>query len=357
MTQEHKKTPLYDEHVKLGGKMVPFAGWLMPVQYTGVVDEHQAVRKNVGMFDISHMGQFIVEGKDARGWLNTMLTNNVEKLEVGQGQYTFLLNDKAGIIDDLIAYRIGDAKFLLVVNASCTDPDYEWLDRHRPDNVRLGDRSAYFGGVAIQGPRIGELFVNLPARNHIVDVVLGEMSVSMARTGYTGEDGVEVFFSRDDAANFWDLVLEKGQAFGMKPCGLGARDTLRLEMCYPLNGSDLSPERNPIEAGLGFFVDLTKPKFTGRNVLLKTKENGPREKLVPFKMKDKGPPPRPHYSVFENGQRVGEVTSGTLSPSLNWGVGMAYINAANAKIGNKIDIEIRGQKFPAMIEKKPLYKK
>jgi aminomethyltransferase len=179
----------------------------------------------------------------------------------------------------------------------------------------------------------------------------------MARTGYTGEDGVEVFFSTDDAVNFWDLVLEKGQAFGMKPCGLGARDTLRLEMCYPLNGSDLSPERNPIEAGLGFFVDLTKPKFTGREILLKTKENGPREKLVPFKMKDKGPPPRPHYSVFENGQRVGQVTSGTLSPSLNWGVGMAYINSANAKIGNKIDIEIRGQKFPATIEKKPLYKK
>jgi aminomethyltransferase len=352
-----KKTSLYEEHVKLGAKIAPFAGWLMPVQYTGIVDEHQAVRNNLGMFDISHMGQLIVEGNDSRAWLNTMLTNNLDKLEIGQGQYTFLLNDKAGIIDDLIAYRIGERKFLLVVNASCTDQDFDWLDRHRPQYVRLGDRSAYFGGVAIQGPRIGELFVNLPARNHIVDVELEEMSISMARTGYTGEDGVEVFFSTDDAAKFWDLVLEKGQAFGMKPCGLGARDTLRLEMCYPLNGSDLSPERNPIEAGLGFFVDLTKPEFTGREILLKTKENGPREKLVPFKMKDKGPPPRPHYSVFENGQRVGEVTSGTLSPSLNWGVGMAYINSANAKIGNKIDIEIRGQKFPATIEKKPLYKK
>jgi aminomethyltransferase len=352
-----KKTALNDEHVQLGAKMVPFAGWLMPLQYTGIVDEHQAVRNNVGMFDISHMGQLIVEGNDSCGWLNTMLSNNLDKLEIGQGQYTFLLNDKAGIIDDLIAYRIADKKFLLVVNASCTDADFDWLDRHRPENVRLGDRSTYFGGVAIQGPRIGELFVNLPARNHIVDVELEGMLISMARTGYTGEDGVEVFFSTDDAAKFWNLALEKGQALGMKPCGLGARDTLRLEMCYPLNGSDLSPDRNPIEAGLGFFVDLTKPKFTGREILLKTKENGPREKLVPFKMKDKGPPPRPHYSVFENGQRVGEVTSGTLSPSLNWGVGMAYINSANAKIGSKIDIEIRGQKFPATIEKKPLYKK
>jgi aminomethyltransferase len=352
-----KKTALYDEHVKLGAKIVPFAGWLMPVQYTSIVEEHQAVRKNVGMFDISHMGQLIVEGKEARTWLNTMLTNNVDKLEVGQGQYTFLLNDKAGIIDDLIAYRIGDAKFLLVVNASRTDQDLDWLNKHRKGDVKIDNRSANFGGVAIQGPRISELLVNLPARNQIVDLELNGMQISMARTGYTGEDGVEVFFGAQDAAKFWNTVLEKGKELGLKPCGLGARDTLRLEMCYPLNGSDLSPERNPIEAGLGFFVDLTKPNFIGRDVLLKTKENGPREKLVPFKMKDKGAPPRPHYGVFENGQRIGEVTSGTLSPSLNWGVGMAYINAANAKIGNEIDIEIRGQKFPATIEKKPLYKK
>ena len=352
-----KKAALYEEHVRLGAKMVPFAGWLMPVQYTSIVEEHQAVRKNVGMFDISHMGQFIVGGKEARSWLNTMLTNNVEKLEVGQGQYTFLLNDTAGIIDDLIAYRIGDAEFLLVVNASCTDADFDWLDQHRPENVRLGDRSAHFGGVAIQGPRIGELFVNLPARNHIVEVEIDGMPVSMARTGYTGEDGVEVFFGGSDAVQFWNTVLEKGKDLGIKPCGLGSRDTLRLEMCYPLNGSDLSPERNPIEAGLGFFVDLTKPQFIGRDVLVKTKESGPHEKLVPFKMKDKGPPPRPHYSVFGNGDRIGEVTSGTLSPSLNWGVGMAYVSAPHTKIGTQIDIEIRGQKFPATIEKKPLYKK
>jgi aminomethyltransferase len=352
-----KRTPLYDEHVKLGAKMVPFAGWLMPVQYTSIVEEHQAVRNNVGMFDISHMGQLIVEGSNARSWLNTMLTNNIDKLEVGQGQYTFLLNDKGGIIDDLIVYRIGDTKFLLVVNASRADEDLDWLTKHARGNPKIDSRSGSFGGVAIQGPRIGELFVNLPARNHIVDLEIEGMPISMARTGYTGEDGVEVFFRVQDAVKFWNAVLEKGKDLGIKPCGLGARDTLRLEMCYPLNGSDLSPERNPIEAGLGFFVDLTKPNFIGRDVLVKTKENGPREKLVPFKMKEKGPPPRPHYSVFGNGQRVGEVTSGTVSPSLNWGVGMAYINAPQAKIGAPIDIEIRGQKFPATIEKKPLYKK
>lgn len=352
-----KKTALYDEHVKLGAKMVPFGGWLMPVQYTSIMEEHQAVRKNIGMFDISHMGQFILGGKDARAWLNTMLTNNVEKLETGQGQYTFLLNDKGGIIDDLIVYRIGDAKFLLVVNASRADEDLAWLKQHARGDVNIETRSADFGGVAIQGPRIGELFVNLPERNHITDLEIEGMPVSMARTGYTGEDGVEVFFRNGDASKFWNTVLEKGKNLGLKPCGLGSRDTLRLEMCYPLNGSDLSPERNPIEAGLGFFVDLTKPQFSGRDVLLKTKENGPREKLVPFKMKDKGPPPRPHYSVFGNSERIGEVTSGTLSPSLNWGVGMAYVSTPHAKIGSQIDIEIRGQKFPATIEKKPLYKK
>src|ERR1700682_1265635 len=365
-----KKTPLYDEHVKRGAKMIPFGEWIMPVQYTSILDEHQAVRKNIGMFDISHMGQLIAEGKGVGPWLNEMLTNNIDKLTVGTGQYTFLLNEKGGIIDDLIVYRIGDQEFLLVVNASRTDEDFAWLDRHLKEgrSCALKNFSKAFGGAAIQGPKVTELFIDLlenarpartelPPRNAIVDLTIEGMPVSIARTGYTGEDGVEVFFRATDATKFWNLVLEKGQRFGIKPCGLGARDTLRLEMCYPLNGSDLSPERNPIEAGLGFFVDLTKPNFIGRDVLLKTKESGPREKLVPFKMKDKGPPPRPHYSVFENGERIGEVTSGTLSPSLNWGVGMAYINAPRAKIGTKIDIEIRGQKFPATIEKKPLYKK
>jgi aminomethyltransferase len=363
---EHSKTSLYEEHVRLGARMVPFAGWLMPVQYTSIVEEHQAVRCNVGIFDISHMGQLIVDGEGVREWLNTMLTNNVSKLDVGTGQYTFLLNESGGIIDDLIVYRIGQQKFLLVVNAARTDEDFAWLQDHLPaaNAVGLANRSADFGGVAIQGPWIAELFhalfgpdIDLPSRNSIADFPFDGTTVSVARTGYTGEDGIEVFFRAPDAVKFWNAALEKGKAFGIRPCGLGARDTLRLEMCYPLNGSDLSPERNPIEAGLGFFVDLTKTNFIGRDVLLETKEKGPREKLVPFRMKEKGAPPRPHYGVFDNGERIGEVTSGTLSPSLNWGVGMAYVSTAHAKIGAQIDIEIRGQKFPATIEKKPLYKK
>jgi len=344
--------------------MVPFAGWVMPVQYTSIVEEHQAVRNNVGVFDISHMGQFIVQGTEARDWLNGMLTNNVDKLDVGTGQYTFLLNDRGGIIDDLIVYRIEQQNYLLVVNAARADEDFAWLQSHLKDDCSLTSRSTNFGAVAIQGPHTMALFhalfgkdTELPARNHIVHVPFGTTNVSVARTGYTGEDGIEVFFPADHAVNFWGAVLEQGKMLGIKPCGLGARDTLRLEMCYPLNGSDLSPERNPIEAGLGFFVDLAKPDFVGRDVLLKTKEGGPREKLVPFRMKGKGPPPRPHYTVFRNGEAIGEVTSGTLSPSLNWGIGMAYVSSAHAKIGTEIDIEIRAQRFPATVEKKPLYRK
>ena len=397
-----KKTPLYEEHVRLGAKIVPFAGWLMPVQYTSIMEEHQAVRDNVGMFDISHMGQLVVAATPssqkvggeaaAATWLNTMLTNNIDKLDIGMGQYTFLLNERGGIIDDLIVYRTDEDTFLLVVNAARTEEDFAWLQSHlkagrspdRPSGglpasgkptaggetaapCTLANRSAEFGGVAIQGPRVVELFHALfgrdtepPARNHIVDFPFDGTAVSVARTGYTGEDGVEVFFRATDAVKLWNAALEKGKTFGIKPCGLGARDTLRLEMCYPLNGSDLSPQRNPIEAGLGFFVDLTKPRFIGRDVLFRAKENGTKEKLVPFRMKEKGPPPRPHYAVFSGGcqsERIGEVTSGTISPSLNWGVGMAYVSSAHAKIGTEIDIEIRGQKFPATIEKKPLYKK
>jgi aminomethyltransferase len=375
-----KTTALKNEHVKLGAKMVPFGGWLMPVQYASIVDEHQAVRNALGIFDISHMGQFIVQGEDARDWLNTMLTNNVAKLEVGSGQYTFLLNKSGGIIDDLIAYRTGEKRFLLVVNASRADEDFAWLDRHlnewrspdrpggletaAPSDLQLTNRSAEFGGIAIQGPRANEFFSawvgmeqQAPARNQIADFSMFENTISIARTGYTGEDGFEVFFSVGIAAQVWQSALKTGAKFGIKPCGLGARDTLRLEMCYPLNGSDLSPERNPIEAGQSYFVDLEKAQFIGRDRLLETKTNGARERLIAFKMNGKGPPPRPHYALFHNGNLIGEITSGTLSPSLNIGIGMGYVSAASAKIGTPLEVEIRGQRFPARIEKKPLYKK
>jgi aminomethyltransferase len=218
--------------------------------------------------------------------------------------------------------------------------------------------------LAIQGPRIGELFQallgdeeELPARNQIARFKLGDSQLWIARTGYTGEDGIEVFYPAKHAVEVWKEILAKGQSLGIRPCGLGARDTLRLEMCYPLNGSDLSPEHNPLEAGLGFFVDLTKSNFAGREKLQRLKEEGLERRLVPFRMKGKGPPPRPHYRVFRNGSEIGEITSGTLSPSLNQGIGMAYLTTPAPKPGEEIEIEIRGQKFPAIIEKKPLYKK
>ncbi len=361
---EGKTTPLYEEHQRAGAKIIPFGGWLMPVQYSSISDEHHAVRKNVGVFDISHMGQLIATGAEAGAWLNRMLTNNIEKLEVRGGQYTFLLNENGGIIDDLIVYRIAPEKFLLVVNASRTEEDFAWLQSHLPAGVTLENRSANYAGLAIQGPRVAELFqrllgesFELPARNTIVDVEMNGKTLAIARTGYTGEDGVEVFFAAQDAPEFWNAVLEKGRELGLRPCGLGGRDTLRLEMCYPLNGNDLTPEHNPLEAGLGFFVDLTKPEFIGRDVLTKAKADGLQRRLVPFRMKQKGPPPRPHYPVFANGERVGEVNSGTLSPSMGEGIGMAYVPVANAKVGSELEVEIRGQKFPAVIEKKPLYKK
>jgi len=359
-----KKTPLYDEHVRLGAKMIPFGDWIMPVQYSGIIDEHQAVRNSAGVFDISHMGQLLARGPRAGAWLNEMLTNNTDKLEVGTGQYTFLLNELGGIIDDLIVYRTAPETFLLVVNASRIEEDFAWLQQHVGDNATLANRSAEFGGLAIQGQRVVELLqgvlgtdAELPARNQIKDFECCGTKVTIARTGYTGEDGVEVFFPAADAVKIWTGLLEKGKDLGLRPCGLGARDTLRLEMCYPLNGSDLSPEHNPIEAGLGFFVDLKKPKFVGREVLANAKENGTPNRLVAFRMKSKGPPPRPHYSVWHDGDRIGEVTSGSLSPSLNEGIGMAYVASTHAKVGTEIEIEIRDRKLPAVIEKKPLYKK
>lgn len=361
---DSKTTPLYEEHRRAGAKIIPFGGWLMPVQYTSISDEHQAVRNNVGVFDISHMGQLIASGARAGEWLNRMLTNNIEKLEVGSGQYTFLLNQNGGIIDDLIVYRTAPEEFLLVVNASRTTEDFAWLQAHILPEVQLQNRSDEYGGLAVQGPKVVELFrslfrnnAELPARNQIKEFDFLGIKLTIARTGYTGEDGVEVFFPASDAATVWNEILAKGQPLGIRPCGLGARDTLRLEMCYPLNGNDLTPEHTPLEAGLGFFVDLAKPDFTGRDVLAQAKERGLKRRLVPFRMQGKGPPPRPHYAIFRGDERIGEVNSGTLSPSLGYGIGMAYLPTEHAKIGTELQIEIRGQKFPAVIEKKPLYKK
>jgi len=367
-----KKTPLVDEHVKAGAKLIDFGGWLMPVQYSGIMDEHHTVRNALGVFDISHMGEFIVSGPAARAWLNELLTNNVDRLAIGQCQYTLMLNEHGGVIDDLIVYHYeedgegengGEGVYLLVVNASKIEEDFAWLQGHLREGVSFENRCDTYAGLAVQGPRAVDFFAKfsggntLPERNGIKTVAVGGVTLLVARTGYTGEDGFELFLPAECAAKTWSAILEAGAEFGIKPCGLGARDTLRLEMCYPLNGSDLSPERSPLEAGLGFFVDLEKPSFIGRDTLLRQKAEGVPSRLVPLRMLDKSPPPRAHYPVLKNGEVVGELSSGSLSPSLGAGIGMAYLPAGIARANEAIEIDIRGRRFAAVVEKKPLYRK
>jgi aminomethyltransferase len=357
-----KRTPLHAEHVRLGGKMIDFGGWDMPVQYSGIMDEHHAVRKALGVFDISHMGQFFVKGAGAADWLNRMLTNNVERLAPGQGQYTFLLNEQGGVIDDLILYRTGDQEWLLVVNAAKIDEDFAWMQAHLAEDVIFENRSADFAGLAVQGPKAAAWFEGFasghaaPPRNGIARINHQDIPLFVARTGYTGEDGFEFFCPAGDAVRVWNDVLAAGTAFGIKPCGLGARDTLRMEMCYPLNGNDLSPMRTPLEAGLGFFVDLAKPGFIGRAVLAEQKAAGTAQRLAAFRMTGASPPPRSHYGVWKDGTQIGETCSGGLSPTLGCGIGLAYLPVAFAKPGTTIEIDIRGRPFPALVEKKPLHR-
>ena len=355
-----KQTPLFEKHVQLGAKMIEFSGWNMPVFYSSILDEHQAVRTCVGVFDISHMGQLEVSGPLASRWLNILLTNNVDKLAVGEGQYTFLLNQQGGVIDDLIVYRRHEDSFFLVINAAKVDEDVAWMERRIAANVTLVNQSTAYAALAIQGPKSPEAlnhFGELPVRNHLCELTIDNVPILVARTGYTGEDGFELFFPAIAAVEIWNRFLKLGKPLEIRPCGLGARDTLRMEACYPLNGSDLSPERTPIEAGLGFFVDLQKPNFVGREVLAVQKEAGPKQKLVAIKALEKCPPLRAHYPIFVNGQQIGELTSGTQSPSLGVGIGLGYLDIAFTKPGQNVEIDIRGKKISATVEKKPLYKR
>jgi aminomethyltransferase len=320
-------------HVRLGARMVPFAGWNMPVQYTSIMDEHAAVRVAAGIFDISHMGQFVVSGPGALAWLNRMLANNVAKLAAGQGQYSFLLNGSGGVIDDLIVYRTGEDAFFLVVNASMIEEDYFWMAKHQPEDVEFSNESALWAGMAVQGPESAAVFAKacpgheLPPRNGIVRFPVDGGEAVVCRTGYTGEDGFEFFCTASEGEGWFERFI----ASGAKACGLGARDSLRLEMCYPLNGSDLSPERTPIEAGLGFFVDLDKGDFIGRETLAKQKAEGPAQRLVALEYTGRGAPPRSHYPVLDaSGEVISELSSGVLSPSLGKGIGMAYVPASIA---------------------------
>ena len=349
------RTPLYDSHVAAGGRMVGFAGWDMPVQYSGILAEHKAVREGVGVFDISHMGEFFVGGPGSVAWLDSLLTNNVASLPDGTAQYSLLLNERGGIIDDLIVYRLGAENFLLVVNASMIDEDAAWMTDRLVEGVTFENRSAEFAALAIQGPLAGGIFEKLfgrgmPAdRNRILQIG-GDFVVT---TGYTGEVGFEWILPATEATAAWQRTLEAGAT----PCGLGARDTLRLEMCYPLNGSDLSPDRTPLQAGLGYFVDLEKTDFVGRAALVAQKLAGLPDRLCALRVTDKAPPIRPHYPVWVDGKPVSETTSGALSPSLGEGIALAYLPGEFSKPGQEVEIEVRGKRFRACVRKKPLYQK
>jgi aminomethyltransferase len=328
----------------------------MPVQYSSIIDEHLAVRQKVGIFDISHMGQVFVSGPGALDQLNRLLTNDLARLAIGEGQYTIMLNEKGGVIDDLIAYRSADEEYFLVINASKIDEDVDWLTSHLSDGATMRNESDQWAGMAIQGPQAEQIFARifanetLPPRNGIATLANGSI---VCRTGYTGEDGFEFFCPAAEGIMSWEKFIAAGAA----PCGLGARDTLRLEMGFPLNGNDLSPERTPIEAGLGFFCDLEKSTFTGREILAQQKSAGPQLKLTAIRCTEKSPPPRAHYPVLDSdGRTIGELSSGALSPSLSIGIGMAYLPAEYSKIGTHLQIQVRERTFPAEVVKKPFYR-
>jgi aminomethyltransferase len=352
-----KHTPLRDVHVASGARMVSFGGWEMPVQYTGILDEHTAVRSAVGLFDISHMGEFVLAGKGAMASANRLFTNDVRACAVGQAQYTLMCNPRGGVIDDLILYHVRPDFLYLVVNAGNIDADFGWIDRHRGADTDLKNESDHTGALALQGPHAVAVIpeaADIP-HFHAGMRTFGGVECFVARTGYTGEDGFELFCNADLVVKLWNDLLHRGHKHGIKPCGLGARDTLRLEMCYPLHGQDITSETTPIEAGLGRYVALDKDDFIGRNVLATQRSQGVGRKLVAFKTTEKCPPPRPHYPLLRDGRRIGETTSGTLSPSLGVGIGMGYVEPGSAAVDTSIQVEIRGRPYAAVTCKKPLF--
>jgi aminomethyltransferase len=338
--QTLRRTPLYERHAALGARLVPFAGWEMPVQYTSITEEHRAVRVKAGVFDVSHMGQLEIDADGAHAYLQGKLTNDLDRIGPGAAQYTLLTNEQGGVVDDLIAYRRGDQSYLLIVNASNVEADHAALDETR-------DVSAEWALLAVQGPEaLSLLETDIDPFTFREDEILGVRCL-IAGTGYTGERGCELGCDPDDAPALWDAILERG----VTPCGLGARDTLRLEACYPLHGNDITPERTPIEAGLGWACALDK-EFTGVDVLRRQKEDGPAEKLVAFVMEESGIP-RQGMAIAQGG----EVTSGSLSPMLNKGIGLGYVRAELAEPGTTLTIDVRGRAKSARVTKKPIYKR
>jgi len=342
------RTPLYDRHVALGARMVPFAGWEMPVQYEGVIPEHKAVRTDCGVFDVSHMGELEVEGPRAGALLQLLLSNDIERLDDGGAQYTLLTNESGGIVDDLIVYRLTPFRYLLIVNASNREADFEWLKEREIPGSDVRDVSDEYGLLAVQGPRSLERLdlPDAPAFSFAEGEIDG-IACMINRTGYTGEKGVELMVPAEDAADLWDRVLDRGAT----PAGLGARDTLRLEVCYPLHGNDIGPDTDAISAGLGWVCALGT-EFIGADELRRIKSEGPARRLVAFVMEE---PAIPRQGMGIEGG--GEVTSGTHSPMLDRGIGLGYLPASLAEPGQELTVDVRGRPRRARVVPKPIYKR
>jgi aminomethyltransferase len=348
MAQVLLRTPLHDRHVALGARMVPFAGWEMPVQYEGVIPEHRAVRADCGVFDVSHMGEFEVEGPRAKALLQSTLSNDLDKIGPGRAQYTLLTNDRGGIIDDLIVYRLDDFRYLLIVNAANRETDFGWLKEREIPGSDVRDVSDEYALVAVQGPRAIER-LGLPDAPQFTfaEGEVDGIECMVNRTGYTGEEGCEILVMTEDAGDLWDRVLERGAV----PCGLGARDTLRLEASLPLHGNDITAETDAISAGLAWCCALDK-EFSGAEELRELKTRGPERKLVSFVMEEKAVPRQ--GMPIEGG---GEVTSGTHSPMLDRGIGMGYVRADSATPDTELAIDVRGKSRRARVVKRPIYKR
>ena len=353
---ENKRTCLYDKHVALGALMSPFGGFVMPIQYSNIVDEHQAVRQQCGVFDVSHMGEVLISGPDAERYVNHLFTNDVRQMPVGKILYGMMCYEHGGVVDDLLVYKLADHRFFLVINAANIDKDWDWIQQQAAGyEVTLEHQSDRYGELAIQGPKAEEVMekvLGIPCQelSFYTFKLLDEVIVS--RTGYTGEDGFEVYASPQYINDCWDKLM----AAGVKPCGLGCRDTLRFEVGLPLYGDELSADITPIMAGLGVFVKLDKPEFIGREALARQKAEGPQKKLVGIELQDKAIP-RHGYTVLKDGTPIGEVTTGYHTISTDKSVCMALVDAAYAALGTEVEIQIRKKTFPGVVCKKRFYDK
>jgi aminomethyltransferase len=359
-----KKTLLYDKHVSLGAKMIDFGGWMMPLQYSGIIQEHQAVRSEAGLFDVSHMGEIMVEGKAAGEFIQRLITNDISRLKDSQVLYTLMCYPDGGTVDDILIYKLNDDKYLIVVNAANTEKDLEWMESHREGTVAVNDVSEQYALLALQGPRAQDILqklVDIPLEQLRFFRFIDEVNIAgipglISRTGYTGEDGFEVYVSAHSVSRLWDEIMEAGKEYNLVPAGLGARDTLRFEAALPLYGQELSGEISPLEAGLDRFVKLDKGGFIGREALIKQSRDGVQRKLAGLEMVDRGIA-RHGYQVKADDKIIGHVTSGNFSPTLKKNLALALLDTRFAEEGTLVDISVRNKLLKAKVVKTPFYVK